>query len=33
MAPGDMVMVSGPDGGRIATLTGAGRKVALVPVG
>ena len=29
LAPGDMVMLSASDGGRIATVTGAGNSIAL----
>ncbi|MDE8346495.1 MAG: hypothetical protein POH28_10040, partial [Acidocella sp.] len=29
MVPGDMVMLSAPDGGRIAAIAGAGKAIAL----
>jgi hypothetical protein len=33
MAPGDMVMLSGAEGGRIATVAGEGARIALAPLG
>jgi hypothetical protein len=33
MAAGDMVMLTTPTTGRIATITGAGSRLSLVPVG
>jgi hypothetical protein len=32
MAPGDMVMLSSPEGGKLATVAGQGRQIALSPV-
>jgi hypothetical protein len=32
LAPGDMVMLSGAQGGRIATIAGAGKTIALAPL-
>lgn len=32
MAPGDMVMLSGPGGGRIGILAGQGKSIALAPL-
>ncbi len=32
IAPGDMVMLTGKEGGKIATIAGAGREIALSPV-
>jgi hypothetical protein len=32
LAVGDMVMLSGADGGRIATIAGAGKSIALAPL-
>ncbi len=32
LAPGDMVMLTGTDGGRIATIAGRGRAIALAPL-
>ena len=33
LAAGDMVMLTGEDGGRIGSITGAGRGIGLAPVG
>ena len=33
LAAGDMVMLTGEEGGRIASITGAGQRIALTPVG
>jgi hypothetical protein len=33
MAPGDMVMLSGAEGGRIGTIAGEGRQMVLTPLG
>jgi hypothetical protein len=33
LAPGDMVMLSGQEGGKIATIAGAGKAIALAPLG
>lgn len=33
MAPGDMVMLSGTEGGKIATISGQGKQIALAPLG
>jgi hypothetical protein len=32
MAEGDMVMLTGSEGGKIATIAGAGRQIALAPL-
>lgn len=32
MAEGDMVMLTGAEGGRIATIAGAGRRLSLAPL-
>jgi hypothetical protein len=32
MAPGDMVMLTGAEGGKIATIAGAGKQIALAPL-
>jgi hypothetical protein len=32
LAPGDMVMLSGQEGGKIATIAGAGKSIALAPL-
>jgi hypothetical protein len=33
MAPGDMLMLTSAEGGKIATIAGAGKRIALAPVG
>jgi hypothetical protein len=33
MASGEMVMLSGPEGGRIGTIAGEGRQMVLAPLG
>lgn len=32
MAPGDMVMLTGAEGGAIATIAGQGKQIALAPL-
>ena len=32
LAPGDMVMLSGAEGGKIATIAGQGKSIALAPL-
>jgi hypothetical protein len=32
LAPGDMVMLSGAEGGKIATIAGAGKSITLAPM-
>jgi hypothetical protein len=32
LAPGDMVMLSAKEGGKIATIAGAGKSIALAPL-
>jgi hypothetical protein len=32
LAPGDMVMLSAAEGGKIATIAGEGKKIALAPL-
>jgi len=32
MAPGDMVMLTSAEGGKIATIAGAGKQIALAPL-
>jgi hypothetical protein len=33
LAPGDMVMLSAAEGGKIATIAGEGKSIALAPLG